>query len=98
MINDVSIMETSMLSLQHSMPPVYKVQTIPGFTGEQNWNPIVLCPSDMIFTPVQSLPSVLSSQRDSTICSSRVKTCIVKSMPYRLSGNIYSRGVQEVVA
>jgi hypothetical protein len=41
MFKYVGIMETFMLSSPHSLPPVGKVQTIPGLIGEQNWNPIV---------------------------------------------------------
>jgi hypothetical protein len=71
------------------VPPVCKVQTIPGLIGEQDWNSIVLCPSDMIFSPwpVQSLPPVSNSQRESYTCPSRVETCIVKPISYRLRGS-----------
>jgi hypothetical protein len=89
MLTDVVIMETFTFSSPHSVPPVCKVQKIPELTFEQNWNPIVLCPSDRIFNPVQSLPPVLNSQKDSNTCPFRVESCIVKPIPYRLSGHIH---------
>jgi hypothetical protein len=45
-------METFMLLSPHSVPSVCKVQTISELIGEQNWNPIILCPSHMIFSPI----------------------------------------------
>jgi hypothetical protein len=52
MFTDVGIMKMFTLSSPHSVPPICKVETIPGLIGEKKWNSIVLCPSDMSFNPV----------------------------------------------